>query len=344
MRLSLESSLQPSLVTSSGTHTPKTGPDKSPPAQRPLKQVHPQHEGTTTVDTEITQESTKNLSQAEKVKQGVSAVFSPEQLATPHAQILLEIMDSPEFTAFIERDHYTSLEFYEFLESQGYPDVSKLIMREFEEYFQEAFPGETPESVLPQMRQTLYHLMEENDMDYAQVVFDFVSDPIYAVWGSVYFQTDTDAFVNWTVDTLRDYDISATDTSEGVETAAPVPSTEDERIDTSFVDDLSIDDHATETSQPPPSSTAPPLPENNALITEEFDIETEIKKLIEQTAGEVPEAFPTEASFEKALRDAFAPQRINTALQTLKRYGPEEGLRRLQRSDPEVATHLEQLF
>ncbi|MYA69969.1 hypothetical protein F4009_00375 [Candidatus Poribacteria bacterium] len=50
---------------------------------------------------------------------------------------------------------------------------------------------------------------------------------------------------------------------------------------------------------------------------------------------------PTEADFEKALRERFAPERFNRALSTLNQYGPEEGLRRLKKSDPEVANQIE---
>lgn len=50
---------------------------------------------------------------------------------------------------------------------------------------------------------------------------------------------------------------------------------------------------------------------------------------------------PTEADFEKTLRERFSPQRFNSALSTLYQYGPEEGLRRLKETDPEIAGHIE---
>ncbi len=301
------------------------------------KQVPTQQEGTTTGGTESTQERTEKLSKAETVKQGVHAVFSTEQLATPAAQKMLEIMDSPEFAAFMEREHYTSLEFYEFLASQGAPDVSKSIMKVHEDVFQEAFPTETPASVLPQMRQTLHDYMEEGDMDVFEVVIDFVSDPVYNAWGYVYFQTDLDAFANWTVDTLINYAPDAKTADVG-EPPPPIFTTETERTDVRFDEERS-----TETSDPAVPNTIPPLPENSDLITEDFDVETEIRKLLDSVVTGHPDPIPAEDSFEKSLRTAFAPQRVNTALQILGRYGPEEGLRRLQKSDPDIAKHLERL-
>lgn len=66
--------------------------------------------------------------------------------------------------------------------------------------------------------------------------------------------------------------------------------------------------------------------------------EAEIKADLEKQL--IPD-LPTDADFEKDLRERFSPQRFNSALSTLKQYGPTEGLRRLKESDPEVAKHIE---
>ena len=65
-------------------------------------------------------------------------------------------------------------------------------------------------------------------------------------------------------------------------------------------------------------------------------LETEVEKLI-------PE-LPTEAEFEAAFREQFNPERYQKAMSTLKRYGPEEGLRRLKSDDPEIAKRIEPLL
>ncbi len=44
------------------------------------------------------------------------------------------------------------------------------------------------------------------------------------------------------------------------------------------------------------------------------------------------------------LQRKFSPQRFNRAMQTLERYGPEEGLRRLKEVDPEISTSLERMI
>ncbi len=72
--------------------------------------------------------------------------------------------------------------------------------------------------------------------------------------------------------------------------------------------------------------------------TQQTGIET-----LTPTLPEFPE-LPTNKSFETALREQFSPERFNRALQTLNQYGPEEGLRRLKDSDPEVAKQVERLL
>ena len=50
-----------------------------------------------------------------------------------------------------------------------------------------------------------------------------------------------------------------------------------------------------------------------------------------------PEKVVTEAS----LKERFSSERLDRAKDTLERYGPEEGLRRLREDDPEVARQME---
>ena len=70
------------------------------------------------------------------------------------------------------------------------------------------------------------------------------------------------------------------------------------------------------------------------LTKSDTEIQAELEKQFLQE-------LPSEENFQKALRQRFSPERFNTAMQTLNRYGPEEGLRRLKASDPEVAKYIE---
>ncbi len=54
-----------------------------------------------------------------------------------------------------------------------------------------------------------------------------------------------------------------------------------------------------------------------------------------------PEGPPTEETFEASLKERFSSERFEQAMSTLDRHGPEEGLRRLRESDPELARQIE---
>lgn len=54
-----------------------------------------------------------------------------------------------------------------------------------------------------------------------------------------------------------------------------------------------------------------------------------------------PDDSPTEEIFEASLKERFSSERFEQAMSTLDRHGPEEGLRRLGKSDPELARQIE---
>ena len=73
----------------------------------------------------------------------------------------------------------------------------------------------------------------------------------------------------------------------------------------------------------------------------EVELETKLEKLI------IPEGsgFPTAESIETTFREQFDPEhfsseRLTRAIETFNRYGPEEGLRRLRKTDPEFAEQM----
>ena len=53
---------------------------------------------------------------------------------------------------------------------------------------------------------------------------------------------------------------------------------------------------------------------------------------------------PTEKRIETFLQERFSPERLNRASETLNRYGPEEGIRRLEKEDPEIAKQIGRLI
>lgn len=75
------------------------------------------------------------------------------------------------------------------------------------------------------------------------------------------------------------------------------------------------------------------------------EIETEIEKLLTPKLSEAP----TDKSIESMFREQFdierfSSERLNRSMEILNRYGPEEGLRRLRKDDPEIADQVELLI
>lgn len=70
----------------------------------------------------------------------------------------------------------------------------------------------------------------------------------------------------------------------------------------------------------------------------------EFEKFIANEYPELLEQSHSEQSQETQRGERFSPERLSRAMQTLAQYGPEEGILRLKKADPEVAKQVERLF
>ena len=91
------------------------------------------------------------------------------------------------------------------------------------------------------------------------------------------------------------------------------------------------------------SDTAAEMPSFTETETLPESFEALEAQFFQGLETEIP-AFPTDAGLESELQGRFSPERYGRAAETLRRYGPEEGLRRLKASDPEVATHIQRFL
>lgn len=286
--------------------------------------------------------NTETLVKIQDIKSVMSDVFTEKERATSKFQRMFEVLESPEYAAFLESGQSSNFAAtFDFFASQGVQVDKNDLLEVFQGIFQQHFPGETPAAVEPQMRQTLTKLISESDTDFIGVLMDFISNEKYNAWGMLHFQMDTDAFATWAIEVVKNPIPLATaphstEVPAVVETEVPVSPSEGEPADTRLSGTL-----------PTVPSESLPAPSIDPTAPDDGDVdvvfEAEIRALLEQSLPN-PSEPPAEASFEKLLREAFSPQRLNTALQTLNRYGPEEGLRRLKTSDPEVATQIERFI
>lgn len=77
-----------------------------------------------------------------------------------------------------------------------------------------------------------------------------------------------------------------------------------------------------------------------------FETLEQLPQRMEKIDAELLEEFSPEVDMhiETSLREQFSPAQFNRAMQTLKQWGPEEGLRRIKVSSPELAARIEHLL
>ena len=82
----------------------------------------------------------------------------------------------------------------------------------------------------------------------------------------------------------------------------------------------------------------------DAEIEAEFSKYFSEAELEKQMMPSAPMDVSIQENFDTELRRQFSPKRVDHAMQTLERYGPEEGLRKLKAVDPEMSTHLQRMI
>ncbi len=226
---------------------------------------------------------------------------------------------------------------WDFLESQGIPHSGRLLQ---ETYFREEFPTGEYEDYEPMMRKRLAALFVAADLpkepshisavrlDTIQVVSQFRNESwANTIWMRGYFNGyDGDmAWANEIRNNAASILAAPADTASDTETLAT---------------------HATSTTRPTGSAETPvetqPTRDDAQTAFETLDLALPAleQQLTEHGVPEISNVLNASA-LKTEMSQRFSPDRFNTALQTLNRYGPEAGLRRLKASDPEVATYLE---
>ena len=291
------------------------------------------------------------------------AMQSEESLAAPHMQKFLEATDpdSPELLAFLKdmRENGGSFrKFNDFLESQGLPAI-----REFPEIFRKYFPTGEPEDYDPEMRLKIAEMFlaakpvdltnpEATAMQRQIVVSEFKNkDERHRPWFFGRFGDHFDGYglieregmesnptLVWVADVQRNAASIVAQAEqargESPESQASAPSWDL----SSVMENPSVSSDAMTGKGPsiPPAidtlaAPAIPNPETDTAVAPGL---TDVPK--------APTALPTVEGLEASLKEQFSSERFKQAMDTLGRYGPEEGLRRLRENDPEVAKQIEQ--
>lgn len=243
------------------------------------------------------------------------------------------VMESPAYQAFLATRPNSMKAFSDFFASQGVEFPQARFVGIFHEMFGAQFPEDAAAELEPSMREKLSTLFWEHNIQAGTdtdsegvedvIVAFFVEDSNIA-WAMAHFEGDYFEISRWATDVLQHSVPPVTEEAASSEAQdAPIPAKNkhfnpelSERVVASQADEELVQ-RALEGFEGIP-------------IENEGDIKTEL----------MPEASVTEESLETSLRGSFSPVRFNRAMDILNRYGPEEGPRRLQSSDAEVAEHV----
>lgn len=271
-----------------------------------------------------------------------------------YTQEIEKVMETPAYLEYKKKQDeifpgFNLTLWWDFLESQGIKHPGRHVQ---EAFFREHFPTGEYADYEPMMRKRLAELflaanLPQEPSALSAVRLDTIAilsqfrdeDPGNSIWMRGYFN-GYDGDTAWANNirnnassiiaesTAADSDTvrgsADSDTVRGSMEPAFTSSTTD--VTAESVDMLSSQDEV------------PPLFENLEQVPQT------VEEIEAQLTGELLPELLTEANFQKALRDRFSPQRFNSTLNTLTQYGPEEGLRRLKKSDPEVAAQVEHLL
>ncbi len=294
------------------------------------------------------------------VKKNFMSTLSEEELARPDIQKRMDAYDSLEFREMVKESLESGVpisrrKFWDVLESQGVP-VDRGI---YTQLFRKVFPTGEPEDYEPEMRLEMAKLFlaaEPVDLSdsiaahrqrlkvYAQ--FTRQSNEKMA-WLAGRFDTDSGGLtrrdgnpaLKWGTDVQRNAE-SIVAAAEGAGDPGTDTDTSDSSWDmSSIMESSAASDREIEVSDTSASSARVRMPD--------AEIEAAIEKSLTPQPSDMPMNQPSntpgeiQGNLENALKSQFSSERFDRAMDTLDRYGPEEGLRRLKENDPEVAKQVE---
>lgn len=273
--------------------------------------------------------------------------LTPVQREDPAVQEMMAILDSDSFQQQLkEHNPQTMQEFFQFLASQGIDglseiDIDKALADSYQTVkanYKAQNPGKAPEDEDDVMARRLAAAIDKDG--HMKGMNDFMAEN--GMWLAVRFHGDDEAFDKWFVEVRAKYEA-------GDFTIPTLPQTDsnlshnDQEASPFNEDAPSIPFVETEPTQgakaPEEVWEAPSIPDTVEHSLQPPAVKPE--KIVTEGSPQPP-ALPTEAEFEASLKEHFSKDRFDRAMDTLERYGTEEGLRRLREDDPEVARQMEQ--
>ena len=262
---------------------------------------------------------------------------------SPKRQRWLAFLESKEGRAFID-NLSTFEELYEMKKRFGYYQESPLDAAIIDAKYREHHPTGSVDENEPIIRDLIAEaildteLHKEENLDVyhkMDVVLNLISEDQLSSWLFKKFGTDSIQMSKWFLPVFEEVRLAEREkflTAE--EIAEPPPLTDDTKpiqpLDPQENDGLSSGDVLSAS-------------ELERALQSDAELE---RKFAEQLAPDALKRLelPTEGNPETTIRERFSPERFNRAMQTLSRHGPEEGLRKLKETDPELAKQVERLI
>ncbi len=266
----------------------------------------------------------------------------------PKALRWLAYLESEEGRAFL--DGYPSPdEWFEKIKSFGFYQDTPERRASTEQWYRQHFPTGTVDENASIIRDMMRGAILENELykeeDQSQntdVLHQIAEDDKFLAWYDKKFGLAPPSSRRWIFETFEEIRLAERTkylASENKEIPAPLS------------DFASSDRPQSEVEVPPGDGQTPAntrsLSENILTVEDILSDDANTQQAgIETLTPTVPVSseLRTHNRLETELRTQFSPDRFNRAMKTLNQYGPQEGLRRLKSSDPEVAKQVERLL
>ena len=306
-------------------------------------------QGTPSVPGSVEPPETQQTQKVSKTSPG--NILTDEKLAIPEIQELLQARESPEYQDFLETHPGSVDEVFAFFESQGVQIDQNQFYAIFNRLFREQFPLLSTDELEPQMREKLAKLFLESGIQLEtaaqgegveDLMAEFLAEKQNVAWLMEHFQGDYIAFGLWAIDVFQHPTPLATPTPVPFHASDPAVLV-DTNDPSTAAQDASLDAEPKQRIDPHDNREAQSV--DRSAINGDSEFFTKDEDNTEEVFTPNSSKLPTnEESLRAALRESFSAERYNAAITTLNRHGPQEGLRRLKASDPEVATHIERIF
>jgi len=266
----------------------------------------------------------------------------------PKALRWLAYLESEEGRAFLD-GFPTADEWFEKIKSFGFYQDTPERRASTEQWYRQHFPTGTADENASIIRDIMRDAILENELHKeddrshnAGVLHQIAENDKFLAWYDKKFGLAPPSSREWIFETFEEVRLAEREKYFAAEKNEP----------SARITDWTGSERLEAESEAPPR--APQTPANTGALLEDVltiedifndDPNTQQARIepLTPTVPEPPE-LPSRQRFESTLRDQFSPERFTRAMKTLTQYGPQEGLRRLKSSDPEVAKQVERLL